>query len=103
MSIAAKTAPEDSIGARNLAATAKRRIIGGINKDPESGQGGASRDIEFSLFFGISRLNPIRDLPAVPGYLIDFGIWALVFFTIYWFLGVLTVGTLSRKNGPIKT
>lgn len=55
------------------------------------------------LFFWISRLNPIQDLPAVPGYLIDFGIWALVFCTIYWFLGVLRVGTSSRKNGPIKT
>jgi hypothetical protein len=54
------------------------------------------------LFFGISGFNPIRDLPPVSGYLIDFGIWALVFCIVYWFLGVLRIGTSSRKNGPIK-
>jgi len=55
------------------------------------------------LFFGISGFNPISDLPTVPGYLIDLGIWALVFCIVYWFLGVLGIGTSSRKNGPIKT
>lgn len=51
------------------------------------------------LFFGISGFNPIRDLPTIPGYLIDFGVWALVFCIIYWFLGVLGIGTSPRKIG----
>ena len=55
------------------------------------------------LFFWISGFNPIRDLSTVPGYLIDFGIWALVCYIIYRFLSVLGIGTSSRKNSPIKT
>jgi hypothetical protein len=48
------------------------------------------------LFYWLIGFNPIRDLPAVLGYPIDLGIWLLVSFISYWFLGVLGIGRKAR-------
>jgi len=49
------------------------------------------------LFFWISGFNPIRDLPIVPGYLVDIGIWLLICCIIYWFLSILGIGRKARS------
>lgn len=55
------------------------------------------------LAFWIFGFNPVRDLPSLAGYLVDFGIWMLACYLIYRFLSVLRIGRPSRKRGQIKT
>ena len=55
------------------------------------------------LFYGISGFEPIRAIPGLPGYLLDFGIWLLVYIFIFRALSVLGIGRArDRKNGSMQ-
>lgn len=52
------------------------------------------------LFYGLSGFDPLRIVPKWFGYLLDLGIWLLVYLVVNWALTVLGIGKVrDRKTG----